>query len=364
MDKEKIYWGTWGLSVVFLIFLSVKVVVSLIDKNFFFGGIFFVSLIISLSFFLKKIPYNPPHVGIVVVLGTRLPIVISEGWHLLFPLISKFETINVEKRNITWRFSDIRCKAREIKKGRRKIVEEGPHSGGEISVEIFITWRPDYKSSHKGLRLISFLNSGRYEKVEEIIKGLVEEDIREMAKDYSWEDFTFSTGNLRSRLVRKLTGEDLSDEAVEENLHKNGLPDVVDLGVSITRFAVGRVKEQGKLAEAASKLAIEQQERRGEELELDFVGQQIKKLTKLKIDPDIAVDTIQTERGKVTKHIAQFRGLDGPGATAISALIGGYLSGDRPPLLKDSKREDDKENVVGEETMEKIRKMKEGESTI
>ena len=353
MSKERIYEMLKVLCFIILFFEATLTIFLLFNGHFLFSIFSFLVWIFSFASFLKKIPYNPPHIGIVVVLGTRLPIVISEGWHLLFLLIAKFEMVNVEKRNITWTFSDIRCKARETKKSRKKTTKEVPLSGGEISVEVFITWRPDYKSSRAGLRLISFLNSGRYEKVEEIMKGLIEEDVREMAKDYSWEDFTFSTGNLRSRLVRKLTGEDLNEEGIEENLHKNGLPDVVDLGVSITRFAVGKIKEQGELARAASKLAIEQQERQGEDLELVFVGEHIKKLTKLGLDPDVAVDVIQTERGKSTKHIAQFRGLEGSGGGAISALVGGYLSGGKSSPLKTS---EDTDKEKEEERKNKIRR--------
>ena len=270
---------------------------------------------------LRRIPARPPYVGVVVIWGKRLPIVIPEGWHVFapfFPFMYTVTMVNVEKVNIDITFPNIRCKARledqEVKQG-------DPRAGGEISAKISYTYYPDYKTQKSGQRLISFINSGGHEGVQRIVKDLIEEDVREMAHDYSWEQITFSTGDIKKSLVKKLTGEELTEEIAEE-LNKNGLPDIADLGIKITRFNVGEVKEQGELAIAAGKYAKEAQERRGENEEMEFVREQLRRLKKLGVSPDVALDTIQVERGKAQKDIKAFRGFE----TTAKAL-GEGLSG-------------------------------------
>ncbi len=258
---------------------------------------------------LRRIPARPPYVGVVVIWGERLPIVIPEGWHIFapfFPFMYTVTMVSVEKVNVDTTFPNIRCKARiEDQKEEQGIT---PFAGGEISVKISYTYSPDYKGERSGQCLISFINSGGHEGVQKIIKDLIEEDLREMARTNSWEDITFSS-EIKGRLVKKLTGEELTEEIAEE-LNKNGLPDIADLGVKISRFNVGEVKEQGELAIAAEKFAKEVQERRGENEEMEFVYEWVKKLKRMGVSPDVALDTIQVERGKAEKKIRAFRGFE------------------------------------------------------
>jgi len=282
--------------------------------------------LIPISIFLgispRNIPNRPPYVGIVVVLGKRFPIVKREGWHLFLSILYSVEMICVEKVNLDFTFEDIRCRA-----GVEGEMNGIPRAGGEVSVNISLTYHPDYKSKYAGYRLISFLNSGEHQKVESIIRDLLEEDVRHMARDNTWEEVTFSTEEIKSKLVRKLTGEDLTEEVAEE-LNKNGLPDIADLGVKITRFNVGRVKEQGALAEAAGKFAKEIQERRGDMVELQAVHDMLEKLKKSGVPVNEALDAIQAERGKAQKKIVAIRGVDqaattlGAGLVAIGDAIG------------------------------------------
>lgn len=265
-------------------------------------------LVLAVIFFvvcLIKISYRPPQVGLVVIWGRRLPIVKEEGWLLLapiFPLLYSVTIVKVEKVNLDFTFADIRTKA----KGKKK----KPRAGGELSVNISLTYFPDYKSKNKGERLITFINSGERVGVENIIRDLIAEDIREMGHDYDWEGVTFSTGELKRRLVKKLTGKDILEPGVEQELRTNGFPDVADLGIRISRFNVGKVKEQGELAKAAEAFAKEEQQRRGEEVEQVFVQRHAQKYIDMGVSPGEAIDAVQTERHKAKKEVKSYRGLD------------------------------------------------------
>lgn len=283
-------------------------------------------LIITAALFyacLIRIPFRPPYVGVVVVLGRRIPMMKKEGWHLVFPFFKIYTVtmVKVEKINLDFVFSDIRCKAREEEEEREGAV---PKAGGEVLINISLTYFADYKSERAPYSLISFINSGDHEGVQRIIKDLIEEDIREMVHDYDWEQVTFSTGDIKKSLVRKLTGEELTEEK-EEELNKNGLPDVADLGVLITRFNVGRVKEQGELAKAAETFAKEQQERRGQQIEADFTHGVTEKFTEIGLPPGEAADAAQLITGKAQKYITTYRGVETLGQAA--GVIAGKIMG-------------------------------------
>jgi len=330
-----------------LVFSTFLTVVLLL--NYFWWGI--CSLVAILAFLilcLRSVPNRPPHIGVVVIWGSRLPIVKKEGWHIFAPFPPFMYTvtmIDVEKVNLDFDFEDIRCRARI--EGKKKDQQEGenkddtPYAGGEISLRVSLTYYPDFKTKNSGYRLISFLNSGEHDGIERIIKDLIEEDVREIARDNTWEQVTFSSGMIKKRLVLKLTGESLTEEVAEE-LNKNGLPDIADLGVKITRFNVGRVKEQGELAIAASKFAVEQQEKRGELKELEAVYEMLKKYKRIGVPVSEALDAIQTERNKAEKKIFAVRGVEGVTGPVVAGLgvIGEALNKKKG---KDKKKKQKKE---------------------
>ncbi|MBZ9572947.1 hypothetical protein KJA17_02070 [Patescibacteria group bacterium] len=317
-------------------------------------------LLLALMFFLagfRKIPFRPPQVGLVTIWGKRIAVVKKEGWHLFapfFPFFYGWTPIKVEKTNLDFVYPDIRTKAGEEeaetpRKGKKAKVkgkkeEKKPRAGGELLVNISLTYYPDYTSDKAGERLITFINSGAEPGVENIIRDLIAEDIREMGHDYDWEGVTFSTGELKRRLVKKLTGKDILEPSVEQELRTNGLPDVADLGIRISRFNVGRVKEQGELARAAEAYAKEQQERRGEKIESEFVQEQTKRFINLGMSAREAADTIQTERGKASKQVLSIHGVEGGGliSAGIASLLG-KVGGKKSPPEKEETREESEE---------------------
>lgn len=315
----------WAPIVILVILAFISAVTMFI--HFWRGIIWICATLIWLIATLRFIRNKPAHVGLVTIWGRKLPIIKKEGWHLLapfFPLFYNVIRVKAEKVNVKIPYSNIRCRARiENQKGQRT-----PYAGGEISVDISYTYYVDYKNPESGERVITFINSGGHEKVQDITNDLIEEDIRQMARDKSWEEITFAGDKIRNRLVKKLTGEEPGPET-EQELRTNGLPDIADLGIRISRFNVGRVKEQGRLAEAAETFAKELQERRGEAEELEFVYEWVKKFKSLSgVTGPIAIDTIQSERGKATRHIEniEYRGLEEP-AQLAKAVVGKVLGG-------------------------------------
>lgn len=239
---------------------------------------------IALKVCLKNIPAKPPYVGLITVWGERKPRFKKEGWRFFlpfFPFFYSFIPVKIEKVNEDFSFKNIRCRQREdeVKKEDKKM----PYSGGEISVEIGLTWQPDYRYG-KGERLISFIDSGGEKGVRSILEDLIEEDIRQTGKEKSWEEVSFATDELVARLVKKLTGETPKEGQsigdLQKELQSNGFPDIADLGIIIWRFNIGRVQEEGKLAEVAEAQAKEIQERRAEIYEVGSEIQQAELLQK------------------------------------------------------------------------------------
>lgn len=242
---------------------------------------------IGLKICLKKIPAKPPHVGLITIWGKRIKRIKKEGLRFFlpfFPFFYSFIPIKIEKVNEDFPFENIRCRRREDEEDETtKTKGEIPRSGGEISVKIGLTWQPDYRHVN-GERLISFIDSGSEEGIRSILRDLIEEDVRQMGRERSWEAVSFATDELVARLVKKLTGEipkqGQTTGDLQKQLQSNGFPDIVDLGIIIWRFNVGRVKEEGKLAEVAEAQAKEIQERRAEVYEIDTEIQQAQKLFK------------------------------------------------------------------------------------
>jgi len=158
-----------------------------------------------------------------------------------------------------------------------------------------------------GESLIAYINSGSEQGITNILKDVIEEEVRRMGFQYSWEEISASRQEVREAIIERLTGMKLPEEI--ERI-ADGLPVMSDLGIKICRLNVGRVKEMGELAKEAERRAVEEQQRVGEEIELTFVEDHIGKLTDLGLDPGEAADTVQVERKKATKEIRTYRGLE------------------------------------------------------
>lgn len=293
---------------------------------------------------LKRIPANPPYIGLAQVLGRRIPVKKKEGWVLVFPflrsLIYDVILIKVVAINRDFVFSDIRARQQP------KLKEnEEPEAGGEIAVNIHITYVPSYRSDDAGKQLIKYINKGGLEKsqkegrkkeetgIDDILEDLIEEDLRELGRERDWQGITFGTEKLMWRLLQKLTGKEpprgteAREKAMKE-LRIDGWSDIGDMGILIYRFNVGKVKEQGKLAEAAELKAVETEERKGQEVEVDFVRDKTKEFIDMGLSPGEAADTVQVTTGKAKKEIHTIRGVEldkvaGAAGTALAKIFGG-----------------------------------------
>ena len=312
----------------------------LLTAPFYWGSGTLVATGVFFKLCLRRIPFRPPHVGIVVVWDKRLPIIMTEGLHFLapfFPFKYTVTMIKVEKTNIDITYPDVRCKARVANEENENVS----FAGGEISIDISYTYYPDYNCDESAKRLFAFINSGGHDGVQKIIKDMIEEDVRQIASDKSWEEISFAGEKIRNALVKKITGEELGDPEALAKLSKNGFPDIADLGVRICRFNIGKVKEQGELAKVAEEYAKEIQKIRGKEERLKFTYKWLKKFKGLSgISGDAAVDILQVAQGESTKHIEHFRGLEGP-IQVGGALVGKLLKGEKKQ--EDKKQEDKKQ---------------------
>ena len=307
MDKKIGFWN-WLIIMspkFILLELFLGILISLLLNRWYCSMGFGVGTIFFLILSLQKILARPPHVGLVMIWGRRIPKVLKEGWHLCAPyppFMYSFTGVLIEKQNVDLSFSGIRCKAKEDKGNKSG---NSLQSGGEISVDIFYT----YSSECQGDKLINFIDAGGHDGVQKIIEDLIEEGLREIGKDYSWEDFSFARGETRKRILSKLTGRYTEKEEEEIDFAQNGFSDARGLGIRFWKFNIGRVVEMGDLHKAAEKKAVELQQREGEKIELDFLLEYIEKFKKLGIPPEEIWDNIQAERGKASKEVKAYRGI-------------------------------------------------------
>jgi regulator of protease activity HflC (stomatin/prohibitin superfamily) len=86
--------------------------------------------------------------------------------------------------------------------------------------------------------------------------------------------------------------------------------------------------------ETKARIAAETQEREAEKIELQHVRDRAKELIEgVKLSPKDAIEVVQTERGKVTKHIIEYKGLENLRGLPL-IIIGGTI----PP--KEQRREE------------------------
>jgi len=318
------------------------------------GGIL---LVIFFANSLKKIPARPPQVGLLVVLGKRTKVVLSEGWHILpfFPIITDAIRIGVQKRNLDLPEQVIRTPDR-----------------AQVGIWVSVTWQADYSD---GGNLINFLNSGGEEGVVNILTDIVEDRLRSWALSVSegpanWQEAIAAGDEAVAVLLKAILGDDLNpipyfptpvllryfnlprmppskyetkhwgkkwekleaemnrlapmgsperatlessikdrQEAIVHAKQGNGIFRKSSLGIVINRFTLNKMEPKGGLAGKAELQAEEEQERLGEKLELKHVGASAKRLQKqLGLDSaEEAVRIVQTERGKTPETIVSHR---------------------------------------------------------
>lgn len=322
---------------------------------------------------LKKIPAEPPCLGVITFWGERIKEKITEegktkeigktkkeGWRFLapfFPFLYDVIIVDVTKKN-----KDMRAESVTVRTPDLAVLE----------IPTSLTWTP-----HKDY-LVEYLNCGGEEGVNNILVDIVRERIRGWAMNHQEGPQTFKEAlgaredatnilikavagakleNIPSRVpttilfkyfnepqippteseekiwlkewnrVREiLKNEDEAEikkavdrrrEQIKEIQRGNGVQAIPQLGITLNRLNIGDIAiQKGSLLwEAAEKEVKEEREEKAETRELKHVGLRINELMgePWKYTRQEARDIVQTERDKVKKEIHDIQGLEGLG---------------------------------------------------
>lgn len=323
------------------------------------------------SFFLqglRRVPADPPHKGVITILGKREPIVVDEGWWFFpfFPLLVGFVLQKMVKINIDLTEND----AQEV----------WTPDNGRALVSVSITITPDK------INLIEWFNSGGKQGVTDILKDIVRQALREWARSkeegpQTLEEALGAQEEAVLILLKSIVGEAIEPipssipttilikffeakckpsfpqlsiseerrykkegketwdeiqwiireecniqaggafsgaefEALKTAVEKrrkdmkkvsqgNGTMDCPALGCILNRLNVGKIEPTEVQAKAMELLVKEERERAAETIELDHIEERIKKLVNMGFSLGEARETVQTERGKVEKKIQE-----------------------------------------------------------
>jgi regulator of protease activity HflC (stomatin/prohibitin superfamily) len=316
--------------------------------------------ILGLAICLKKIKADPPHLGLITILGQRRDKTKKEGWRFLIPFFYDVIPVDVTKKNQDLPTETVRTPDLAV-----------------LEIPISLTWTPHEKY------LINYLNSGGENGVKNILADIVRERVRAWAMNHQEGPQTFEEA-LGSReeaveiLIKAVAGKELNpipsrvpttilfkyfnepqisptkseertwgkkwkrvDEILQKedkaNIEKevgirinqvkeiqrgNGIQSIPQLGITLNRLNIGdiSIKEGTELEKAAEKDVKEKKEREAEKTELEHVRKRIKELKGIGYSLQEARDIVQTERKKVNKQIHDIQGLEGFGKGIGEAL--------------------------------------------
>ena len=267
-----------------------------------------------------SIPANPPHKGILTILGKRKEKVFDEGRHFLlfYPWFMGLILVNVTKEN------------KELTPQRVLTPDNA-----ELDIPLGVTWTPDPKN------LINYLNSGGKEGVWSILEEIINEKLRTWAiavdeGPQTWEEAMRASEYAVNTILRAIAGgEELphisssvptpilmkyfnnpkkmltpseqatwgpdfaevkkildeegeiarTKQAIEERIadvkkirQGNGTISLPQLGIILNRFNIGEMKPMEKVKEASDLLVREELERRAEVFEVETELQKAEKL--------------------------------------------------------------------------------------
>ncbi len=166
---------------------------------------------------LRRIPSDPPHVGLVTVFGKRTQKVVREGWKFFlgYPWFMGYIKIKIAKNNLDLNPENLRTPDK-----------------AELKIPVSITWRPDpsstrYKDgkaikpdkegySEAVIPLINFVDVGKEKGVQDIIEDIVHERLRQWAfadneGPQTWQE-ALGAGEEASVIILRAV---IGDEALE-----------------------------------------------------------------------------------------------------------------------------------------------------
>lgn len=300
---------------------------------------------------LRRIPADPPYVGILTFLGRPWKIILQPGWHILplYPWLFGFIIIDIKPIN------------RDLPPQEVMTPDKA-----RLTVPISYTVRPDFSSFQY---LMQYVLNGKEPGVIAQLDDIVEERVREWFSaseegPQTWEQAIKSNEEAVAVLLKAILGSELpavpstiptsillkyfrkpqrlpsKEEAIEwgrrwekvkEELERlsaeeqrrietaveerrKAIADIRQgqgtfkkscLGVTLVRLNIGKIVTIGKLAEKASLEVEEEEERKGEIKEMNHLQSRIKELVGIGFTNEAALEIFQTERGKVSKTISE-----------------------------------------------------------
>ena len=271
--------------------LTLAIPVGVLIQSLIGAGIFiFIVGGILLQGFVN-IPANPPHRGVPTFLGQRYPGALSEGLHIRlgYPWLYGFVLVNVERKNLDFKPENVRT----------------PDTA-ELTVPISVTYTPTSGN------LRAFLNTGAETGVENILRDIAGEAIREWASaahrgPQTWRDAYGAHAEALPVVVNALVGRaidtPLNADELAEMRAGNGALESVALGITLNRVNITQIQVLGKLAEAAEQQAIEAAQMAGETIERDFLAESLEILIQKGLTPEEARRAFQVERKKITETV-------------------------------------------------------------
>ena len=335
--------------------------------GYFFGSMFFAASAVILYYEYKEIPADPPHIAMLTIAGKRVPVILREGILLLvstWPFLIDIIKVSVALRNEDLSFV-VRCKLAEpedakvkgengfertMNRLRIKDKDDGdPKSGGQVSIRVAVTWRPDYMSTDGSKyypdNIRDFINAEQDAGVVDIFSDDISEDLRQLGRRLPWLNLAFAMDIITAHLIQKLTGArpkrlgtndeiDVTEATRPEEIQTfidtildNGQGDLRKLGIKIHKLNVKEVEPLGKLSESAEDGAVEILKREGliqNAAALRKAMRTLKSRTdKSLTDADI-LEALQAEDGVVKKEVKTIRIPDADKIVgALATIIGG-----------------------------------------
>lgn len=320
-----------------------------------------------LYFWIRNVPADPPHKGVLVFLGKRRKVLLDEGWHFLplYPLV--FRVVMVEVRKINFDLPE-------------QLVRTPDNA--ELAVKPNLTFTPgapEAEGREQACFLINYLNSGEKTGVMNIIQAITMDRLRGWALSpeegpADWKEAMGAKDEAIAVLIKAILGEEIDPipspvptavllkyfssprrspskyekkkwgrktkggnewEKLEEELAKlspeerrvleeavgerrktvkevqegNGAFQKKSLGITINRFTISHIEVRGKVAKAAEQAAKELHEMAAEKIEIAHVLARAKSIQEgLGVSPEQALEVVQSERGKVPKEVIDVRG--------------------------------------------------------
>lgn len=222
----------------FLIAIWIKfglIVVSLLTFLILLVPIYFTAQYLKEN--VKTIKADPPHLGLLTVMGRRFNIVFKEGYALTIPGVVDFIEIDVQRKNHDFKVTAV-------------------YSKGNIPVdlqEVSLYSAPDPE------RLMDYVESGKEKGIMDTLEDIIPDDLRIWAKNYEIEGLLSAKREVVQKIIEDLTGIPERDITVEKL--KNGIPDARLLGIKVYRFTIGPIEAKGEYGNEMERIKLEELQR-------------------------------------------------------------------------------------------------------